>query len=67
MSEKRTSAAQLLAVARYQSKHIKQYVVKLHRTHDADLVEMLEAADSKAGMIKEALRLYKKSLDKSPE
>jgi hypothetical protein len=33
--------------------------LKLNRNTDADLIEMLEAADNKQALIKEALRKYR--------
>lgn len=63
MSTKRTSAAQLRAVRKYQLAHTKQYTFKLHKTYDADLVELLEGADSKSGLIKAALKAYKAQSD----
>lgn len=59
MSVKRTSAAQLRAVRKYQIANIQQYNFKLHKTYDADLVELLEGANSKSALIKAALRAYK--------
>jgi hypothetical protein len=47
------------ANARYDAKNTIHYGFKLNRNTDADLIEMLEAADNKQALIKEALRKYR--------
>lgn len=54
----KTTKAQLEAVARYDKKNTKQLHVKLNKNTDADLIEALEAVESKQGLIKQLLREY---------
>ena len=44
------------ANARYDAKSTKHYGFKLNRKTDADIIEMLEAAENKQALIKQALR-----------
>lgn len=55
----KTSKAQKDAVARYDAANTVSMSIKLNRKTDADLIEMLESADNRQGMIKEALRAWK--------
>lgn len=43
----------------YDAKTAYKVGIKLNRNTDADIIEMLEAADNKQAMIKEALRKYR--------
>lgn len=44
----------------WQREHIKRVVVKLNKTTDKDIIEVLEKQDSVQGYIKEAIREYNK-------
>lgn len=48
------------AKAKYDKATTIHYGFKLNRNTDADIIEMLEAADNKQALIKQALRSYKK-------
>lgn len=47
------------AKVRYDAKTAVYVSLKLNRNTDADIIEMLEAADNKQALIKQALRKYK--------
>lgn len=55
----KTSKAQKDAVARYDAANTIFIGLKLNRKTDADLIEMLEEAENRQGLIKEALRAWK--------
>lgn len=48
------------AQARYDAEHTARISVKLNLDTDADVIAALKAAKSKQGLIKEAIRNYKK-------
>lgn len=54
----KTSKAQLEAVSRYDKQNTKQLHIKLNKNTDADLIQALEAVESKQGLIKQLLREY---------
>lgn len=54
----KTSDAQKKAQARYDAQNAFRVTLKLNRKTDADLIELLENAPSKQGLIREALRAY---------
>lgn len=41
---------------RYQKEKCKGVYLKLHKTRDADIIEILEAVDNKQGFIKDLIR-----------
>lgn len=45
--------------ARYDAANTTRITIKLNRRTDADILAALDAAESKAGLIKKALRAYK--------
>lgn len=45
--------------ARYDAANTTRITIKLNRRTDADILAALAAAESKAGLIKKALRAYK--------
>lgn len=55
----KTSDAQKRAQARYDAQNTVRVTIKLNKTTDAELIEMLENAPSKQGLIREALRKYR--------
>ncbi len=56
MSEKRTSDAQLRAVAKYDAANTKQILLKLNKNTDADILVALEACGNIQGYIKALIR-----------
>lgn len=52
--------AQIKAVANYDKKNTIGIYLKLNKTTDADIIEMLEQQENKQGFIKELLRKYMK-------
>lgn len=52
--------AQKRAVANYDKKNTIGIYLKLNKTTDADIIEMLEQAENKQGFIKELLRDFMK-------
>ncbi len=48
------------ANARYDAKSTKHYGFKLNCGTDADIIEMLDAAENKQALFKAAMRKYKK-------
>lgn len=57
------SEAQKRAQERYDAENTVRVTVKLNRNTDAELIEMLENAPSKQGLIREALRAWGKRGD----
>lgn len=57
------SEAQKKAQERYDAENTVRVAVKLNRNTDAELIEMLEKAPSKQGLIREALRAWGKRGD----
>ena len=53
-----TSDAQLRANAKYDAANTKRFGVKFNLTHDEDVIMLLDAIDSKQGLIKQLLREY---------
>lgn len=49
--------------ARYDAANTRRINIKLNRKTDADIIEMLEAAESKQALIKQALRQLKGKQD----
>lgn len=45
--------------ARYDALHTTRLTIKLNLRTDADIIDQLDRADSKAGLIKRALRAYR--------
>lgn len=54
------SDARLRANAKYDAKNTIQYHIKLNKGTDADIIEILDAADNKQGLIKTAIREFAK-------
>lgn len=54
-----SSEAQRRAQAKYDADNTVHIGMKLNRTTDADIIEWLEAQESKQGAIKDAIRAYK--------
>lgn len=52
--------AQIKAVAKYDKKNTTGLYLKLNRTTDADIIELLAQQENKQGFIKELLREYMK-------
>jgi hypothetical protein len=52
----KTSPAQLEAVRRYNKTHTRTITLRLNLKTDADILEWLEAVDSMAGAVKNAIR-----------
>ena len=52
----KTSPAQLKALKKYQAKMIVQIKIALHRTIDADILEVLDSMPNKTGYIKDLIR-----------
>lgn len=59
--ERKTSEAQLRAQKKYDANNTVHIGAKLNRTTDADLIEMLEKAENRQGVIKDALRAWIKA------
>lgn len=57
------SEAQKRAQERYDAQNTVRVTIKLNKTTDAELIEMLEKAPSKQGLIREALRAWGKRGD----
>lgn len=57
------SEAQRRAQERYDAESTVHVSVKLNRNTDADLIRLLEKAESKQGLIKQALRAWGKNGD----
>lgn len=57
------SEAQKRAQERYDAQNTVRVTIKLNKTTDAELIEMLENAPSKQGLIREALRAWVKCGD----
>ena len=57
------SEAQKKAQERYDAENTVRVTIKLNKTTDAELIEMLENAPSKQGLIREALRAWGKRGD----
>lgn len=55
---KKTSAAQIEAINRYNAANTTATIIRLNHKTDADLIEFLENCGNKQGTIKAALRLY---------
>lgn len=55
---KKTSDSQLRAINKYNAKNTKQYVVKLNRNTDEDLINFLDQLENKQGFIKNLLRQH---------
>ena len=53
---KKTSDAQIRAVAKYNAQNTKQYAFKLNLTTDKDIIEKLDNIDNKTGYIKDLIR-----------
>ena len=55
-----TRESQKRAVANYDKKNTIGIYLKLNKTTDADIIEMLEQAENKQGLIKQLLREHTK-------
>ncbi len=55
---KKTSDSMLKAINKYNAKNTKQYVVKLNRNTDEDLINFLDQLENKQGFIKNLLRQH---------
>lgn len=60
--EYKSTEAHVRAVIKHNKKSYWHYNLSLNRNTDADLIEMLDNADNKLGLIKEALRDYSQDL-----
>lgn len=55
-----TTQAQIKATAKYDRKHTTGLYLKLNKTTDADIIDLLAQQENKQGFIKELLRDYLK-------
>jgi hypothetical protein len=60
--EYKSTEAHVRAVMKHNKKSYWHYNLSLNRNTDAELIEMLDGADNKLGLIKDALRDYAKKL-----
>lgn len=49
------SKAQVRASAKYDKANTKQFVIKLNKIYDADIIEKLETVENRQGYIKELI------------
>ncbi len=60
--EYKSTEAHVRAVMKHNKKSYWHYNLSLNRNTDAELIEMLDGADNKLGLIKDALRDHAKKL-----
>lgn len=51
-----TSKKRLEQIAKYDRTNTKQYVLKLNKKHDADIIEKLDLVENRQGYIKALIR-----------
>lgn len=52
----KSSEAQLRAIRKFEKENVVQFLVKLNKNTDADVIRKLQSADSKQGYIKKLIR-----------
>ena len=57
-----TTEAQKKAVAKYDAKNTIQVHLKLNKTTDADILQILDSCGNKQGFIKDLIRTYHKGI-----
>lgn len=51
----KTSEARLRAQIKYEKKHIRQILLKFHKTHEAEIIEKLDSVPSKNNYIRQLI------------
>lgn len=51
----KVSEAKLRATKKYEKANIRQFLLKFHKTHDAEIIEKLESQDSKNNYIRQLI------------
>lgn len=51
----KASEAKLRATKKYEKANIRQFLLKFHKTHDAEIIEKLESQDSKNNYIRQLI------------
>ena len=51
----KASEAKLRATKKYEKANIRQFILKFHKTHDAEIIEKLESQDSKNNYIRQLI------------
>lgn len=57
-----TTEAQKKASAKYDAKNTVQIKLKLNKTTDADIIQILDSCGNKQGFIKDLIRIYHKGI-----
>lgn len=51
----KASEARLRATKKYEKANIRQYLLKFHKTHDAEIIEKLDSQESKNNYIRQLI------------
>ena len=51
----KVSEAKLSATKKYEKANIRQFLLKFHKTHDAEIIEKLDSLDSKNNYIRQLI------------
>lgn len=51
----KTSEAKMRANSKYEKKHIRQILLKFHKTHEAEIIEKLDSVPSKNNYIRQLI------------